>query len=74
MEDSQLQGGLCFFRLLLSQPELRLVDLCSGVTINKIVVEIDKRPTVKQCDPHQSVSRFYPSSSLYNTRSKPLFA
>ena len=56
MEDSQLEGGLSLFRLILSQPELRLVDLCDGITINKIIAEIDKRPTVKQCELNPSVS------------------
>lgn len=56
MEESQLQGGLSFYRLMLSQPELRLVDLCNGITINKIIAQIDKRPTVKQCELNPSVS------------------
>jgi hypothetical protein len=58
MDEQQLEGGLSFVRLLLSQPELRLVDLCIGATINKIIGLIDKRPTVKQCDPNLTVSTF----------------
>ena len=41
-----------------SQPELRLDDLCKAETINRIVADFDKRPTVRQCEPNPNVSRF----------------
>ena len=52
----ELQGGLTFIGLMLTKPKLRLVDLCDGITINKVVTEIDKRPSVKQCEPNPTVS------------------
>lgn len=56
MDEAQLEGGLSLFRLLLSQPELRLIDLCNGATVNRAVSHIDKRPIVKQCDQNGTVS------------------
>ena len=56
MDEDQLAGGVAFCRLVLSQPELRLDDLCKAHTINRIVADFDKRPTVRQCEPNPNVS------------------
>lgn len=56
MEESQLDGGLTLVRMILNQPELRLVDLTDGHTLNRFIKEFDKRPIIKQIE--QAVSVF----------------
>ena len=69
MDEEQLAGGVAFCRLVLNQPELRLDDLCRASTINRLVADFDKRPTVRQCEPNPNVSLLY-SLLLCNTRLK----
>ncbi len=65
MDESQLDGGLTLVRMILNQPELRLVDLADGQTLNRFIKEFDKRPIIKQIEqavsfinlPHKS--KFY---------------
>ena len=56
MDEEQLAGGVAFCRLVLNQPELRLDDLCRASTINRLVADFDKRPTLRQCEPNPNVS------------------
>ena len=56
LDEIELEGGLSLFRLILSEPELRLIDLCNGATVNRAISHIDKRPSVKQCDQNGTVS------------------
>ena len=56
MDEEQLAGGVAFCRLVLNQPELRVDDLCRASTINRLVADFDKRPTLRQCEPNPNVS------------------
>ena len=72
MEENQLDGGLTLVRMILNQPELRLVDLTDGHTLNRFIKEFDKRPIIKQIE--QAVSFLQNQNSIIAVNKRGSYA